>query len=599
MKIRTLLAAGAVAAVATATAFAVPYVAGAANGPAHASSVPQTVTHPSSANTPGTANSYANASTVPQIISQASQGNASGTPVTGKIAGVVPARGTSPKRNAAIAGTPAPAKNAAPTTCSEPDCNLVYQGGTVQHTPHVYVIFWGPNWSSDTSTRNYLLNFFTGLGNTSGGDTWSAIVDQYADGTGHPTFGTSLLTASGIDTSTPPTSVTMADLGTEALKAISAFGITDVSDANIVIASQSGTCFAPPDSSDPTYTFAGNCGTPQTTGYCGFHSDVLDSSNAELPFTNLPYQTDAQAECGENFVNSGSAGTDDGFSVVAGHEAMETITDPIITGTTTQLGWIDLNDTYGGEVGDKCAWGGEIWGDSDPYGDVTLATGKFAVQSLWSNAISGCAMSPLTVTTPATQSSTIGKAVSLQITVSTGGAKIPLTYTSTGLPAGLSLNKTTGLISGTPGVTAGTHSTTVKVSYSGGSQSVSFTWKVSAPTAQIKLTGTTTKCIDDASGLTTAGNKIDILTCAAGAEQQIHFASDNELQVAGGCVTGTTVTTLQPCTAASNQRWTRQANGEYVLKSSGLCLTDPSRANGTQLTLAACTGAATQEWTLP
>jgi Ricin-type beta-trefoil lectin domain/Putative Ig domain len=566
MKMRTLLAAGAIATAAAATAFAVPGIAGAANGAAPAITTPQFQP-------------------------------ASGTVTTGKVSGIIPARGTSLKKNAAIAKPAATAASC--PSADEPSCPLVYNGGPVEHTSRVYLVFWGPEWTSDTATQNFVISFFTSLGQTS--DDWSTTVEQYGDATGHPTFGTSLLAGTWVDTSSAPgpsqaDAVTLTGLGDEATKAVTHFGITDTDDANIVIASQSGTCFAPLDpAEDPTFTFAGNCGTEQDTGYCAFHSDVPGQSGLYLPFENLPYQPDAGAGCGQGFINT--PGTDDGYSISGGHELMEAITDP------EGNAWTDSSDSVsGGEVADKCAWGGELWGGSDPYGNVTLATGTFAMQSLWSNATGGCVMTgslPLSVTTPATQSSTLGKGVSLQITASIGGAKTPLTYTSSGLPAGLSLNKTSGLISGTPGVTAGTHSTKVTVSYYDGSQTVGFTWKVSAPTGQLKLTGTTTKCLDDSGGKTTLGNKIDILTCAAGAAQQIHFASDNELQVAGGCVTGTSVAALEPCTAAPSQRWTRQSNGEYVLKPSGLCLTDPSRANGTQLTLAACTGAATQEWTLP
>jgi hypothetical protein len=598
MKIRTLLAAGAVAAVAAVTALTVPEIAGATNGHAPAA----TLAAPEIA---GATNGPAPATTAPQTVSQPSFQPASRSVTTGKVAGIIPARGTSLKKNAALAKPAAsPAIGAAaaascPTT-DEPNCPVVYNGGPVEHAPRVYLIFWGPKWTSDTATQNFVTSFFTSLGQTSKGDDWSTTVEQYGDKTGHPTFGTQLLAGSWVDTSSTPgpsqtSPVTMTDLGTEATKAVSHFGITDTDDANIVIASQSGTCFAPPDSSDPTFTFAGNCGTEQDTGYCAFHSDVPGKSGLYLPFENLPYQPDAGTGCGQDFINL--PGTDDGYSIAGGHELMEAITDP------EGNAWIDTNDTVsGGEVADKCAWGGELWGGSDPDGNVTMATGTFAMQSLWSNATGGCVMTgslPLSVTTPATQASTLGKAVSLQIEASIGGAKTPLTYTSSGLPAGLSLNKSSGLISSTPGVTSGTHSTKITVSYYDGSQTVGFTWKVSAPTGQLKLAGTTTKCLDDSGGKTTAGNKIDILTCAAGAAQQIHFASDNELQVAGGCVTGASTTALQPCTAATSQRWTRQSDGEYVLKSSGLCLTDPSSANGTQLTLAACKGTATQEWTLP
>ncbi|MFF8941436.1 M4 family metallopeptidase [Streptomyces sp. NPDC014864] len=85
--------------------------------------------------------------------------------------------------------------------------------------------------------------------------------------------------------------------------------------------------------------------------------------------------------------------------------------------------------------------------------------------------------SGVTVTNPGNQSSTVGTPVSLQIQASStnGGA---LTYSASGLPAGLSINSSTGLISGTP-TTAGTSSTTVTAKDStGATGTTSFSWTV-------------------------------------------------------------------------------------------------------------------------
>ena len=66
----------------------------------------------------------------------------------------------------------------------------------------------------------------------------------------------------------------------------------------------------------------------------------------------------------------------------------------------------------------------------------------------------------VTVTSPGNQSTTVGTAVSLQIHATDSATGQTLTYSATGLPAGLSINSATGLISGTP-TTAGTSSVTV------------------------------------------------------------------------------------------------------------------------------------------
>ncbi|QJS99485.1 M4 family peptidase [Streptomyces asoensis] len=85
----------------------------------------------------------------------------------------------------------------------------------------------------------------------------------------------------------------------------------------------------------------------------------------------------------------------------------------------------------------------------------------------------------VSVTNPGSQSATVGTAVSLQISASSTNSG-SLTYAATGLPAGLSISSSTGLISGTP-TTAGSSSTTVTVTDStGATGTAAFTWTVSS-----------------------------------------------------------------------------------------------------------------------
>ncbi|MGI5451730.1 M4 family metallopeptidase [Streptomyces sp. CA-249302] len=87
--------------------------------------------------------------------------------------------------------------------------------------------------------------------------------------------------------------------------------------------------------------------------------------------------------------------------------------------------------------------------------------------------------SGVTVTNPGSQSSTVGTAVSLQISASSTNSG-SLTYAASGLPTGLSISSSTGVISGTP-TTAGTYSSTVTVTDStGATGTASFTWTVSS-----------------------------------------------------------------------------------------------------------------------
>jgi len=83
------------------------------------------------------------------------------------------------------------------------------------------------------------------------------------------------------------------------------------------------------------------------------------------------------------------------------------------------------------------------------------------------------------VTNPGPQTSTVGQPDSLQMTA-TGGTT-PYTWSASGLPAGLSINSATGLISGTP-TTAGTYTVTVTATGANGQAgSTTFQWVVSPP----------------------------------------------------------------------------------------------------------------------
>jgi PKD repeat protein len=85
----------------------------------------------------------------------------------------------------------------------------------------------------------------------------------------------------------------------------------------------------------------------------------------------------------------------------------------------------------------------------------------------------------VTVTNPGSQTGTVGTAASLQVQASDSASGQTLTYSATGLPAGLSINSSTGLIGGTP-TTAGTSSVVVTATdTTGAAGSTTFTWTIS------------------------------------------------------------------------------------------------------------------------
>jgi subtilase family serine protease len=86
----------------------------------------------------------------------------------------------------------------------------------------------------------------------------------------------------------------------------------------------------------------------------------------------------------------------------------------------------------------------------------------------------------VTVTNPGTQSTVVNTAASLQIHASDSASGQTLTYSATGLPAGLSINASSGLISGTPTAT-GTYSVTVTAKDStNATGTATFTWTVTS-----------------------------------------------------------------------------------------------------------------------
>ena len=80
--------------------------------------------------------------------------------------------------------------------------------------------------------------------------------------------------------------------------------------------------------------------------------------------------------------------------------------------------------------------------------DIETCTGS--AQQQWTMPSGSGGGNTVTVTSPGNQTSTVGTAASLQVSASDSASGQTLTYSATGLPAGLSINSSSGLISGTP-----------------------------------------------------------------------------------------------------------------------------------------------------
>jgi Putative Ig domain len=349
--------------------------------------------------------------------------------------------------------------------CTEPDCPLAYHGGLIQYNPKIYLVLWGPGWLSDPvqqASSAYLAAFYSGLG-AQPQDNWSTIASQYGDSLGFPTVHSGEFAGAFADLSTPPAGATLTQFGAEADAFYTAHNI-DPGDAQVVIATQSGTC---------PQVFA----CPGTGGLaCGWHSEAPVSG---IAYIGLPYEPDAGSGCDAYAVY----GPNDGFSIVGGHEYAETATDPV--GST---GWVDLNDPYGGEIGDKC----EL-----DLGTVALSTGTFPMQELFSNTAYSSTQSGCVLRGPSEDSAAVfGQGD--QSSWRDDPVYLPLTgysryytpfYRATGLPPGLSVSVNNGLISGNI-LQPGTYHPTIEVSDpSGASGTVSFTWTVGVRTVTIQNPG--------------------------------------------------------------------------------------------------------------
>ncbi|HEV2376273.1 MAG TPA: putative Ig domain-containing protein [Streptosporangiaceae bacterium] len=368
----------------------------------------------------------------------------------------------------------------------------------------VYLVFYGSQWgtagtnsSGDTTLSNdpsgeapYLQEFFKGLG--TGGELWSGVMTQYCDGVAvgaqscpssntehvaYPTGGA--LAGVWVDTgSASPQQASGHQLGVQAVNAAAHFGNTTPAsnrDAQYDILSPTGT--NPDGFNTPSGQF---CAWHDYNGDTTLTGGAVSSPYGDIAFTNEPYVTDAGTSCGQNFVNSGSNGNNDGMSIVNGHEYAETVTDQNPAGGYT--------DSSGAENGDKCAW--ITPGTAGGSFDLSLTTGTFAVQTTWANDGSGgngsCEGShpivtnpgnTVTVTSPGNQTGTVGTAVSLQIQASDSASGQTLTFSATGLPAGLSISSS-GLISGTPTTAQTTSVTVTATDTTGASGSASFTWTI-------------------------------------------------------------------------------------------------------------------------
>ncbi len=256
--------------------------------------------------------------------------------------------------------------------------DLVYQGGAVETSPVVYISWWGSQWNTGFSTggftsaqaQTYITNFFSNVG----GSSWDNIDTQYCQGVAvgsiscgsggtHITNPTGQLKGTWVDTTSVPTRPTQSQIQSAAARLMNHFGGYN------------------PNATYFVFTPHGHSMSGFGTQWCAWHDEP--TSGTQMAYAYIPYIPDAGTSCGRNFVNatnnSYGNGYFDGFSIVAGHEYAEAMTDPHPERTSTSFGWLANN---GEENGDLCAWASNST-------NITLGSHFYAVQPIWSNASNG------------------------------------------------------------------------------------------------------------------------------------------------------------------------------------------------------------------
>jgi hypothetical protein len=161
--------------------------------------------------------------------------------------------------------------------------------------------------------------------------------------------------------------------------------------------------------------------------------------------------------------------------------------DTVPPGGSSTLSWTASDATSctasGGWSGGRPTSGSEAVSPAVTvsYALTCTGTGGSTIRTV---TVTVASQTPPNIENPGPQSGMIGDNVSLQIVASDFSGEV-LIFSASGLPAGLSLNSSTGLISGTLAA-AGIYNTTITVEDGlGGSASAAFTWSVSGTTNSV------------------------------------------------------------------------------------------------------------------
>lgn len=239
---------------------------------------------------------------------------------------------------------------------------LGYYGGAVETTPSVVLILW--DFKKDPDGVGSLLSTY--LGNMGGSGHNNIYTQYYQDikgGSGLTYIGnpSSQLLAVVNYKKKAPTAPSASQMAEVAVKVADKLKLGTGIGTSYVVAA--------PYHHDPAGFL--------TQGWCAYHSTAVTRFGL-ISWTNLPYMPDGGVSCGARSAPSApsdESATDEGVTVVEGHEQGESVTDP-----NPGLGWYD--GANGQEIGDLCAWQNI---QNDTFGSYS-----YTMQPMWSNASSAC-----------------------------------------------------------------------------------------------------------------------------------------------------------------------------------------------------------------
>jgi hypothetical protein len=252
-------------------------------------------------------------------------------------------------------------EEAAATTSSHyvPYPPMRYNGGTVQHHPHVYVIFWGKGWNNHSAIKEKILDLYRNLANNS----YSGILTQYFDKSGPIGNNTNLAgsytdTREGIFEKEGKTEIVddEEDAPAEVHYSINhqpGWGSPGVDDQYVLIP-------------EPEWEY-------YFGEYCAFHEW---DTTYNTTWTLLPYPHEEFAQCIPNY---GASSDWQEMQILASHEWAESATDPRV-GKGGDLGWE-------GARGETYYWEGHKYQEEEEIADLCygvagtnqqIATGIYA-----------------------------------------------------------------------------------------------------------------------------------------------------------------------------------------------------------------------------